>query len=304
MALYALNDGRRIERDASQVGKVQRNGDSSLVQVDLALAPRLGGVLLVFEGADYVQRERLAVVLPTDMEGSVPIRLNLIFGPVEANSPPPKLQKLEARLGPSDSNLHYQYLWELTREADLGSLGQVAAKADPQRLKEAARDKGENQVAAAAGMLLLARAGRIGDVGDWTRNLMQWFPEIPDGAVLWAESLRNALERGLITPFGVSDPVDEMARAIARLGQGGMPFFADNLDLSDSLLRYLLRGPLDDVLREPLLKVKQQLEHLFEVAMPSGHFIALAGLPRPAWMGDGGALSVPELLALFGRKGM
>ena len=57
----------------------------------------------------------------------------------------------------------------------------------------AARDKLRYPTAATAGMLLLARAGTLAQVGDWTRNLMQWFPALPDAAVLWAESLRSAL---------------------------------------------------------------------------------------------------------------
>ena len=302
MALYALRDGQRIEADGSIVRDVQRNEPSSLVQLDLLLAPRSGGVLLVFEGAQFVQRERLAVALPTDVAGSVPIRLSLAFGRVEPGDQP-KLLSIEARLGPSDQNPHYQYLWELTREADLGSLAQAAARAEPERLKLAVEDKVNGQTAAVAGMLLLARASRIGDVRDWTRNLMQWFPEIPDGAVLWAESLRSAMEQGDPTPFGVAAPIDEMASALLRLGQHGMPFFADSLELAERLLRHVLRHLKDVEVRSALLVIQQRLEHLFQTAMPSGHFIALAGLPRPAWPDTGtGALSVPELLVLLGRK--
>lgn len=302
MALYALRDGQRIEGDRSVVHDVQRNEASSLVQIHLLLAPRAGGVLLVFEGAQFVQRERLAVALPTDTDGSVPIELSLAFGQVERTAGI-KLLSIQARLGPSVQNPHYQYLWELTREADLGSLGQVAARADPERLKQAAQDKIQGQTAALAGMLLLARAGRIGDVHDWTRNLMHWFPEIPDGAVLWAESLRAAMDRGIAAPFGVQAPIDEMASALLCLGQRGMPFFADNLELAERLLRHVQRHMKDGEVHKSLLDVQQHLEQLFQTAMPSGHFIALPGLPRPAWLGpDGGALTVQELLVLLGRK--
>jgi hypothetical protein len=301
MALYALRDGQRIEAGGAWVQAVQRNGASSQVQLDLLLGPRSGGVLLVFEGAQFVQRERLAVALPTDQNGSVPIRLNLAFGPMDTREQP-KLLSIEARLGPSKPNPHYQYLWELTREADLGSLAQVAARADPQRLTQAAMDKLQAQTAAVAGMLLLARVGRIGDVHDWTRNLMQWFPEIPDGTVLWAESLRSAMEAGQATPFDVAAPIDEMASALLRLHQQGMPFFADSLERADRQLRYVLQNLKSGKVRSELLLVQQGLQHLFQTAMPSGHFIAVAGLPRPAWLGKGGALSVPELRELLGRK--
>jgi hypothetical protein len=301
MALYGLHDGQRIEADGSIVHDVQRNETSSLVQLDLLLTPRKGGVLLVFEGVHFVQRERLAVALPTDLGGSVPIRLNLAFGRVEP-SDQPKLLSIEARLGPSARNEHYQYLWELTREAELGSLADAAGRADPQRLKLAVQDKLQCQTAAAAGVLLLARAGHIADVQDWTRNLMTWFPEIPDGAVLWAESLRSAMDQGLLTPFGVPAPVDAMARALQHLEQG-MPFFADTLELAESLLRYVLRHLQDGEARTSLLVIQQRVEQLFQTAMPSGHFIVLPGLPRPAWLNTGtGALSVPEMRALLGRK--
>jgi len=301
MALYGLRDGQLIEADGSMVHDVQRNEASSRVQLELLLAPRSGGVLLVFEGAQFVQRERLAVALPTDLGGRVPIRLNLVFGQVEPHDQP-KLLSIEARLGPSVQNEHYQYLWGLTREAELGSLAEAADRADPRRLKLAVEDKVRSQTAAAAGVLLLARAGRIADVQDWAHNLMTWFPEIPDGAVLWAESLRSATDQGLLTPFGVPAPVDEMARALQHLGQG-MPFFADTLELAERLLRHVLRHLQDGEARTSLLAIQQRLERLFQTAMPSGHFIVLPGLPRPSWLDTGtGALSVPEMRVLLGRK--
>ena len=160
-----------------------------------------------------------------------------------------------------------------------------------------------SQTAAIAGKLLLARAGRIADVQDWARNLMTWFPDIPDGAVLWAESLRSAVERGVQKPFGVEQPVDEMARALGLLADRGMPFFADVLELADQLLRYVARHSLDPASQQRLAEVRQRLDRVFQSALPSGHFIALPGLPRPSFLGDGeGAVSVGELLGILGRK--
>lgn len=303
MALYGLHDGQPLAADDSIVRDVQRNAPSSQVQLDLLLAPRTGGVLLVFEGLQFVQRERLAVALPTDKGGHVPIRLNLTYGRVKPGDQP-KLLSIQARLGPAEQSEHYHYLWGLMQEAELGSLAAAAARADPRRLKQAVLDKLQSQTAAVAGVLLLARAGHIADVQDWTRNLMQWFPEIPDGAVLWAESLRSALDQGVLTPFGVDKPMDEMARALQHLQQG-MPFFADTLELAERLLRHVLRHLHDGEARAALLATQQQLERLFQTAMPSGHFIVLSGLPRPAWLGTGTeALSVREMRALLGRKGL
>ncbi len=215
MALYSLADGSPLP-DGASVHAVERNADSTIVQVDLALDAHRAGVLLVLEDVANVQRERLALALPTDDYGFVPVRLSLSIARSDPNLQP-KIQKVEARLGPCDWNPHYEYLWSLTREADLGSLKKAAEIADLARLKDAARDKINGQAAATAGMLLLARAGAIASAQDWPRNLMHGFPWLPDGAVLWAEALRHALTRGEQQPFGVSDPVAEMASAIETL---------------------------------------------------------------------------------------
>lgn len=295
--LIALDDGSRIEH-ALTLRTVARDASSSQVQVDVELAPRRGGVLLVFEGEQYVQRKRLAVALPTDEAGPVPIRLRMNFGRADHGGWP-LLQKLEARLGPSSTSAHYDYLWTLTREADLGSLRKAAELADPARLRAAAEDKERGQTAATAGMLLLANAGRIADLQDWTRNLMQWFPLLPDGAVLWAESLRHAVERGSVAPFGVADPQAEIAEALACLQQRGLPFFVDSLELAERLLRYALRQVATVPQRAALERVQQAIAQLYEVAQPDGHFPVLAGWPRPASQPGEDALSVAELRGLL-----
>jgi hypothetical protein len=297
-ALHALGDGRACS-DAAVVLAVRRNDSSSLVQVDLALEPREGGVLLVFSDERHVARGRLAVALPTDSMGRVPVRLELVLEPQAAGGMP-VLQKLEARLGPSDWNPHYQYLAGLQREADLGSLKKAAQRADPDRLRDAAQDKQAAETAATAGMLLLARSGRIGDVQDWTRNLMRWFPAIPDAAVLWAESLRAALARGETQPFGVTDPTAEMLAALEALVTRGVPYFADSLDLAEDVLRHLRRRPSPEVTPARIEAVAQWLRRALAATLPAGHFLVVQGLPRPASLANGsGPLTVAEILQVL-----
>jgi hypothetical protein len=294
-SLWSLADGSPLDLE---LGEVQRNADSTLVQVDLLLGAMAHGVLLVFEGAGQVQRERLAVALPTDAHGQVPIRLTMAFGAVDTQSPM-LLQKLDARLGPSARNPHYAYLWELTRHAELGSLRQAAEMADPARLQLAAQHKINGQTAATAGMLLLAQGAALARVQDWPRNLMDWFPWLPDGAVLWAEALRQAVARGEPQPFDVDDPAEAIAQALLTLRERGLPFFAECIELADSLLRHSLRQQPDGPHAAELQALGQWLREVFEVAMPGGHFTVLAASPRPHGMGEGsGALRVEELLGL------
>ena len=298
--LHSLADGTLLDNAAS-IRSVARDAASSIVQVVLAVGPHPHGALLVFDGARDVQRTRLAVALPTDPDSPVPIRLTLTIAPA-AQGEPPRLQKLQAWLGPDPGNPHYDYLWSLTREAELASLRNAARRADPERLKDAARDKLRYPAAATAGMLLLARAGTLAQVGDWTRNLMQWFPDLPDAAVLWAESLRIALASNVDKPFGVDAPLQEMATVLTSLLERGLPRFADALELADSQVRFLRRAPLPEALAARVARLGQWIERIFEVTLPGGHFLVVPGLPRPEWLGGGSeALSVQEILALLRR---
>lgn len=298
--LHSLADGAVLEQAVS-IRSVARDAASSIIQVALAVGPHPHGALLVFDGAENVQRTRLAVALPTDGDSPVPIRLTLTIA-AAAPGEPPRLQKLQAWLGPDPGNPHYDYLWSLTREAELASLRNAARRADPERLKDAARDKLRHPTAATAGMLLLARAGMLAQVGDWTRNLMQLFPALPDAAVLWAESLRTALAGGDDKPFGVDAPLQEMASVLTSLLDRGLPLFADALELADSQVRYLRRAPLPEALAARVARLDLWIERTLEVTLPGGHFLVLPGQPRPAWLGGGNtALSVEELLTLLRR---
>ena len=296
--LYSLKD-RHPCPDAATILRVKRNDDSSIIQVDLALKPRRGGVLLVFQDSEFVERERLAMKLPTDCNEKVPIRLTLTIERAGAKAFP-KLQNIEGRLGPCDWNKHYEYLWGLSREADLGSLRKAAERADTNQLKEAAYQKLQAETAATAGMLLLAEAGTIAAVGDWPRNLMKWFPLIPDGAVLWAQALRDAMVSEGGQPFEVANPIEEMLAALEVASKRGVPFFAEALELADSMVRYLRRADLTNAQRERLNTVAQWIDTAMAVTVPAGHFLLVPGLPRPEGMAGGpGAFTVSEILDLL-----
>ena len=296
--LYSLED-RQPCPDGATIHRVRRNDDSSIIQVDLALEPRSGGVLLVFQDSTFVERERLAMKLPTDCNEKVPIRLTLTIERAGAKAFP-KLQNIEGRLGPCDWNKHYDYLWGLSREADLGSLRKAAERADTNQLKDAAYQKLQAETAATAGMLLLAEAGTIAEVEDWPRNLMEWFPLIPDGAVLWAQALRDAFTRVGGQPYGVADPIEEMLAALEVASKRGVPFFAESLELADSMVRYLRRADLTSAQRERLNTVAQWIDRAMTVTVPSGHFLLVPGLPRPEAMPGGpGAFKVAEILDLL-----
>jgi hypothetical protein len=274
--LHALSNRRLLGDDRVRVHRVTRDDESTIVRVDMELFPERGGVLAAFGG---IARGLQALPLPTDEQGFVPVRLTLAFDHHG-------LLRVEGQLGPSERP-HYDYLWKLSRIAKFASFADAAKEADPKKLQAAVEDKLQATTAAIAGAIILASGGKIRTVEDWTRNLMNWFPDMPDGAVLWAESLRASITGGKKKPFGESDPLGAMANALGSLEHRGVPFFVGAIELLDSQLRYLdgVSGALSDSQLRPLAAVRRMTNQVFQIASPSGHFLMLAALPRPVSLG-------------------
>jgi hypothetical protein len=290
--LHALTDRSLLSDDRVRVNRVTRDEASTIVRVDIELSPEFGGVLATFGN---VARNLQALPLPTDLEEYVPIRLTLAFSHNQG------LLRLEGQLGPSERT-HYEYLWKLSRIANFASFADAAKEADPERLKAAVEDKVRSRTAAIAGAIILASGGKIRTLENWTRNLMEWFPDIPDGAVLWAESLKVSITGGEKKPFGESDPLGAMVHAIGSLEQGGLPFFVDTIELLDSQLRYLdgVIDLLSDSQLRQLKEVRRMMNQVFQIARPSGQFLVLAALPRPVSLGKpDNPLRTEEMLDLL-----
>lgn len=294
--VFSLQDGQPLRDDALTLIDVARTDDSSTVHVDVDLPTHEGGVLLVLEGEEFVQRERLGMALPTDSNGTVPVRVTLGIGRAGPGADP-KIHGMTARLGrPGADNAHYQYLWELSRIAETHGVAQAAEQADPRRLEKAVQLKMSAESAAIASALLLARAGQLAKVQDWPCNIMTRFPWLPDGAVVWAEALLDAQRRGAFPPHGGKPPA---AESLAQLLERGVPFFADALDLADRQARMLLRAA-DGATARQLRTLSAAIQRIFEVVVPAGDFIVVPGLPRPQWLGPSGkALTAAEMLALL-----
>jgi hypothetical protein len=91
-----------------------------------------------------------------------------------------------------------------------------------------------------------------------------------------------------------------MLAALEVASKRGVPFFAESLELADSMVRYLRRADLTNAQRERLNTVAQWIDTAMAVTVPAGHFLLVPGLPRPEGMAGGpGAFTVPEILDLL-----
>jgi len=86
-------------------------------------------------------------------------------------------------------------------------------------------EKTKDPIAAAVGAYTLLRMGEVEKLHDWTNNLMERFPKMPDGAVIRGEHLARLGRH------------EEAAEAFLAVKRRGMPIFLDGV--------YLLTGRLE-----------------------------------------------------------
>ncbi len=273
--LLSLADGQAIATSSggAALADVRRNRSGSHVLADLMLEPGSDGVLAVFQPAGQQPSTRFAIILPRDPYTPLLIQLDIQMAVGAAIS----RARIEARLGPADGDDH-QYLWTLLGRARFESVGVAARELDVGRLVRFVEDKQAYPTAAFAGALLLASGGRLAQVGDWTRNLMNWFPATADGPVLWAESIRAAVrDYGVPDDWRVDDPYGEMVNALAAFKERGLPFFAAAIPLAEAQVRFLRqhRARLTGPQRRVVESIRRRLERLLRATRPSGQFIEL-----------------------------
>ncbi len=82
-------------------------------------------------------------------------------------------------------------------------------------------------IAASAGAYALLRLGRINRLHDWTQNLMDWFPWLPDGLAIRAEHLAR-----------IGDHIRALT-LLSQLSDRGLPVFTDGFSYAvDRLEQY------------------------------------------------------------------
>lgn len=92
------------------------------------------------------------------------------------------------------------------------------------------RRKMSDPYAAVVAAYLLLRLGRTDVMRDWTRNLAQAFPFLPDGCVLWASQMMKDTDMD-------GDIREQLLEAMAR----GLPVYSEGLRLLIDALRLLGR---------------------------------------------------------------
>jgi hypothetical protein len=300
--LLDLGSGKEIPKPEVPI-QVSQSRETSEVWLELALPPRPGPVVAVFDAPDQVSRGRLALPMPCDPHLGMPMDIGLRF--LRAEDGRRTLVGLTGRLGDparmadqlhEESAKAYGYLWEINRRARFGSLADVAAEASQDELERVLFGKLQHPTAAISAALLLARSGHLTHRPDWVVNLLQWHEQFADGPVLAAEMLRATAQ----SPRHPETLLAILA-LLEKMRQRGAPLFAGALDYAWSLLDGVTQNAdtLPEAAKAParLQVLEQYLRRLRNISMPAGQFVVLAGLPRPDWAAGAGTLSLNEMLA-------
>jgi len=149
-------------------------------------------------------------------------------------------------------------VWNKYRGVDIEK---KATSAEFKLLEAALREKEESPLAATMAALLLLR-GRPALLHDWPRNLAEWFPERPDGCVVWVEQLLRTEQ---------DKKLNEAIDWILELERRGLPHTAEAVGHAVRQVKELIRfaSPAPDE-KQRLINLRQKLERALTVFRPGG----------------------------------
>ncbi len=240
-------------------------------------------------GGSMAGEERHGVVLPTDPSGPLTYRfeaeIERLDGP---NLYSRRLRRLDAWIAPSTEGQvgEAARLWRTYATADAET---AVDEFEAGQLRELVRKKTKSPLAATVAGLVLLRAGRLDLIRHWLRNLYNWFPMLPDGAVLSAEQiLRQEKDR--------EKAIARATKTLVRLNERGLPFTAEALSYAASQAERLHRARrlIPETLITPFDTLRERLAEALVLFRPGGLFASYAGFDKGgAHMLLPGPLNVP-----------
>ncbi len=262
---FRLDDLSEVPRTELVISAVSRSPDTETYRVSFRLPPEPRGYWLQF--ADARGHEFACTLSGSGSWGPGPV------------------YEAEIDLAKPGGDLHPRWVSRVEAGIDLttpGVLGVVAGMwrtyqdrnaiasvqdLDLRLLEDALQGKVANPLAAAIARLVLLRARRFDLLHDrWLRNLSDWFPDLPDGAVLWAEQLRlqGGRDRGRSAA--------ERLEYLARLEEQGLPRLAEVLPMARRHLAEL--AGVDGARVQPLVSC---IGDALRFLRPGGLFAVFAG---------------------------
>jgi hypothetical protein len=260
----------RIERTTGSSGS---NGAARSYRVEIAFTiPDQAGYWLEIRSA---HDKIWGCVLPSptrfDHAGlglTEPIHFLLDFDAASSGAFPAEFTRFEASLATSNPGPlgEAARLWQKYRNGDLGEAIRVFEE-DASNLREIVRAKLDDPLAALVAAVVLMRGRRSDLLNDWLFNLANWFPQLPDGCILWSEHLMRKQ--------AASDQEKQgSARSLSLLASRPLPFTSEGFSYASRLVR-LFTGIKSSYAGEfvaPLYLLADRLEQAVPYLRPGGLF--------------------------------
>ena len=212
LRLLDAGTGEAVPGDVLQLvgSHVQETDERLSAWLDAAVSPGEGQALWI--GAEgRGDGPSFAIVVPREIESPIPVRLDLTF---QKEGYDWSLVDMSARLGDPKAftnlgaaDYAWWTLWEAQRTEMFGDLGAAARTIERAGdFEEIVMHKRQTPVAAALATAYLLRAEAVDRLHDWPRNIANWFEWLPDGPILWAETLLRSHEQRTSGPSAADLP--------------------------------------------------------------------------------------------------
>jgi Caspase domain len=271
-----------------QVAGLKRSQDNTVLQFNLMVPGAKRGDTYWLQIEDSVQAQ--AFVLPMDRSAISVFRVEMDF-----QFSPPVIKRFDVSLSVDNQGFVgvgflgiAARLWDVYNKESanqaLRAVGDIfLLHAD--ELEGVLLHKVQSPLAAAIAGTVLLRGRRWDKLHNWLRNLANLAPEIPDGAVLWAEQC-------LRQPDAKSR--DQAIEYFLRLGSSSLPFLAEPTGYALRQAEDFLNDPACKPLRDKIEGIHKRLVRAVGMFRPGGLFATFAG---PA------AELSPRILTPIGRVG-
>ncbi|NIJ54593.1 hypothetical protein [Dyadobacter arcticus] len=113
-----------------------------------------------------------------------------------------------------------------------GKIRQAKKLSNAAEAEELLYQKMVNPVAAAIGGYFLLKIGELERLHDWANNLANWFPWLPDGAIIHATQLLNKKEK-------TKNDIDLIRKRLLQAAGEGVPVYSEGLRLLEKGLTQL-----------------------------------------------------------------
>jgi len=151
-----------------------------------------------------------------------------------------------------------------------GAVREAKTLSNAKEAEELLYQKMQNPVTAAIGGYFLLKTGELARLHDWANNLANWFPLLPDGAIIHATQLLNKKEK-------TESDIDLIRKRLLQAAGAGIPVYSEGLRLLEKGLTQLWyhSKQMDDEIKKARDRIGDYLE-VTDFSQETTTFIGIA----------------------------